>query len=278
MENQLKIPKSLDIFIFSDIYNTVNNAKEWCCNNIPHFTEYQDEAFSIYKPIINDLIDLGKRLQISKSDISAIWTEIGAIVDEETGAKMRALMGRWVNNASYHELIAFILGYLKLGTSIDSNNGIKKVSKDLGLLGDNLEENEDKIEQIFIPCAICLTWCLLIETGIAADKGLRENKMYMPETLKIVVAIDKISRYKIESNASENIINRQLMFKTMFDILINNNARYEGKRPHESEITYMITIKNALERIGVDPAEFVYRALDNNREDWGLFAFLTGNM
>lgn len=280
MEEQITIPKALDIFVYSDMYNNINNAKEWCCSNIPHFTEYMDDAFSIYIPIVNDLIELGKKLQISKADIHAIFTEIGANVDEETGNKMRALMGRWVNNASYNELIAFLLGYLKLGINciIDHKKGIDRVSKELGLLSDSLEEGVDGEEQLLIPCAICLTWCLLIETGIAAEKGLRENKIYMPETLKIIIAIDKISRCPVNHYSKKNEKNMHDMFRAMFDILINNNSRYAGKRPHESEITYIIVIKNALKRIGIDPTDYVYRALDNGREDWSLFAFLSDNI
>ena len=265
----IPIPEALEIYVHSDIYSGDNERRgsvtmDWCNNHVPHFAEDKVKYNDIYKPVVYALIEIGKKLQIVKEDIKAIWTEIGAIVDEETGTKMRAIMGRWVNNCHYKAVVDFLLGYMKL--SVDSPNNAKIVSKELGLL------EEDGSENLVVPCAICLTWCLLIETGVAADKGIHDNKLYMPETLETVISIDKLSR----SHAYDKK-NIELIFRTMFDILINNNARYGGKRPHESEITYMIVVKNALKRIGVDPTDYVYRALDHG-QDWSLFAFITENI
>ena len=262
--DSVKINKALDLFVFSDLYDNGFNAKAWCIDNIPNFSEYKDEPKAIFKPIVNALIETGKKLQIVRADITALFTEIGAMVDEETGHKSRALIGRWVNNASYEEVVAFLLGYLKL--AVVYGEGVDKVSKELEL------SNDDGREELVVPCAISLMWCLLIETGVAAEKGLKENTLYMPSTLKIVIAIDKLSRIKTYDHQV-----MRLIFGTFIDVLLNNHARYNGKRPHESEITYMVVVKNAFKRLGLDLSNYVYRTLDG-RDDWALFAFLTDNI
>ena len=270
-EKDFVIPAALEIYVHSDIYNHDNSsnrgsiAEDWCKNHVPYFAEDKEAFPDVYKPIETALIEVGKKLGITRKDVQAIWTEIGANVTEEIGAKMRSLMGRWVNNCTYKALVDFLLGYLKL--SVDMSLRTHNVSKELDLL------EEDGTENLVVPCAICLSWCLLIETGVAAEKGIHDNKLYMPETLETVISIDKLSRTK-----GYNEKNMKKIFRTMFDILINNNQRYDGKRPHESEITYLIVVKNALKRIGVDPCEYVYRALDNDRQDWSLFAFITENV
>lgn len=270
---ETNLPKIIDLFVYSDLFNTTKTAEEWCCNNVPFFNENNDGSpYAITKPVSEALIELGKKLDIKKEDIAAIFTEIGANVDEENGAKMRAVVGRWVNNAGYDEVVAFLLGYLKL--SVVSSYNTEQTAKALGLL------EEDGSENLVVPFTICVAWCLLIETGMAADKGLKDNTVYMPTTLPVVVAIDKMSRIECKSKVvTAGYTNLCTIFRTFMDIFINNHNRYQGKRPHESEITYMVVVKNALKRIGVDPSEFVYRALDNkDNQDWGLFAFLTDNV
>ena len=257
---------AVNIFVYSDLYENIEAAVEWCCNNIPHFTEYTSQTSAIHKPIVVELVEIGKKLQIVKEDITAIFTEIGATVDEETAHKIRAIMGRWVGNASYDDLVGFLLGYLKLASTENMAFYADDVTKKLGLMSDEETEN------LIVPCSICLMWCMLIETGVAAEKGMKDNTTYMPSTLKTVIAIDKISRSKYHDKTNTSTI-----FGVFMDVVLNNIARYEGKRPHESEITYAIVIKNALKRIGTDPANYVYRALDG-KEDWSMFAFLTENI
>lgn len=257
---------AVSIFVYSDLYENTEAAIEWCCNNIPHFTEYTLPSSAIYTPIVDGLVEIGKKLQIVKEDITAIFTEIGANVNEETAHKIRAIMGRWVNNASYDDLIGFLLGYLKLASTEDAAFNADDVAKKLELMTDGETEN------LIVPCAICLIWCMLIETGVAAEKGTKDNTVYMPATLKTVIAIDKISRSRRHDKTNTSTI-----FGVFMDVILNNIARYEGKRPHESEITYAIVIKNALKRIGIDPANYAYRALDG-KEDWSMFAFLTDNI
>ena len=263
------LPKALNIFIYSDLYDSDINAREWCCENVPHFTDPggpKDQPFGIYDPIINDLTEVGKKLDITKADIQAIFTEIGANVNEETAHKTRALFGRWVQNDSYDHVLGFLLGYLRL--AVQHSAGIRIVSQNLNLL------EEDGQENLVVPCAIALAWCLLIETGVAADKGLRDNTTYMPGTLDVVISLDKLSRITKQHNTK----NLENIFRTLMDVFVNNYIRYGGKRPHESEITYTVVTKNACKRVGIDPCDFVYRALDNDREDWALFAFLTENV
>lgn len=273
---EYKIPDVLEIYTHSDIYNGSKEDRgaksvDWCNNHIPHFAEDKEKYPDAYKPVQEALIEVGKNLKIGKNDIKAIFTEIGATVNEEVGAKIRAIIGRWVNNSSYRAVTVFLLAYMKL--SVDKPEYVLTVSKELGLL------EEDGTENLTIPCAICLTWCLLIETGVAAEKGIHDNKIYMPETLETVISLDKLGRDKevFMSKNFDGFKNLDTIFRTMFDILINNNARYGGKRPHESEITYLIVVKNALKRIGDDPCDYVYRALDHG-QDWSLFAFLTDNI
>lgn len=269
------LPAIIDLFVYSDLFN-LNSEKamiEWLTSNVPFFNEnYDGSKQALFKPVADALIELAKPMDIQKVDITAIFTEVGANVDEENGAKMRALVGRWVNNSHYEDVIGFLLGYLKL--AIYSKTNANYVAKELGLL------EEDASENLIIPFAICVIWCLLIETNIAVEKGMRENANYMPETLKQVIAIDKLSRITEKHwEASDDAVPIRTIFRTFMDILINNHNRYAGKVPHQSEITYMIVAKNGYKRVGGDPTDFVYRTLDvANFEDWGLFTFLTDNI
>lgn len=275
MADKKALPKIIDLFVYSDLFNleTRGSMFAWLTDNVPFFNEnYDGSKQALFKPVADALIELAKPMDIQKADITAIFTEIGANVDEENGAKMRALIGRWVNNSAYTDVIGFLLGYLKL--AVCSKVNAEYVARELGLMEDDATEN------LTIPCAICLIWCLLLETNIAVEKGARENSNFMPETLAQVIAIDKLSRIdKKHWEASGDAAPIWTIFKTFMDVLINNHNRYAGKIPHQSEITYMIVVKNGYKRVGGDPTVFVYRALDvANFEDWGLFTFLTDNI
>jgi hypothetical protein len=125
---------------------------------------------------------------------------------------------------------------------------------------------------------------MLIETGVAAEKGIRDNQSYMPETLEPMIAIDHMSRMKITVDESLGGLldkakqNRFDIFKCLTEIFIANICRYgTEKHPHESEHAYLTIAKEGFKRVGGDPALFSYRCIDGNNQNWNLFFFLTMN-
>ena len=213
--------------------------------------------------IIDEIISIGKKMEIVQEDATAIFTEIGANVNEENGHKMRAILGRWVNNADYKNVLLFLLGCKKLNVLHFSNypDRITKLTSELGLETD-----------LTVMCTIAFAWCMLIETGVAAEKGARDNTVYMPETLEPMIFVDHLSRIK------ENVDKEQMyrFFKCLMEIFIDNMLRYvDGKTPHESDHAYLAITKEGYKRIGHDPAVFAYRCLDYGRQNWNLFFYLT---
>ena len=234
----MEVPKNLNLFVNS------------------HYNELSED-------IIQEIIGIGKKMEIVQADVTAIFTEIGANVTEENGHKMRAILGRWVKNSDYKNVLLFLLGCIKL--NVLYFNGFpyrkSKITSELGLETD-----------LTVMCAVAFAWCMLIETGIAAEKGLRDNTTYMPETLEPMIFVDHLSRIKENVNEEE----RFRFFKCLMEIFIDNIMRYEeNKQPHESDNAYLAIAKEGYKRIGHDPADFAYRCLDHNKQNWNMFFYLT---
>ena len=216
--------------------------------------------------VFNSIIEIGKLMDIKHEDITAIFTEIGVNVNEEIGYKIRAILGRWVKNAEYENVLCFLIGYMKVSAL---ENDTKRI--DDGLCIADTESN------ISIACAIAFAWCMLIETGVATEKGLKDNKSYMPETLKPMIAIDGLSRLEIVKRTENH--RRYTIFKALVEIFINNINRYciANTQPHESDHAYLSITKECFKRVGGNPAMFAYRCVDDGIQNWNLFYFLTMN-
>lgn len=268
---------TLSLFVDSDL----TDVREWvrCINEHEQDTSKHistdgnigEMRRNVIAYLTSNLDAIAEEMDIKKEDLSAIIKEIAFIVNEETAIKARAIIGRWICNAGWPKVIAYLRGTIKL--YIYGRTPQFKGDYEFG----------DTAVTVSI---ICLCWSMLIESGVCVEKEIQDNAHYMPETLSNLIFIDRISRklnlpgnYHL-SLCKEISQTKQYQYRVLNEIftffLEDINRFDDNHQPHQSNIAYVSTARAAFKRVGGDPSNFVYRCLDNG-QNWSLFQFLTAD-
>lgn len=255
--------KELSLFTNSMYYEKTISKKSL---SIP---AEQEEKFKFINTCMNQIAISFKDADITKEDLDALCFEIGMDITEENAHKARAVIGRWLTKIEFTDLYALMEGIIKFGCLSDTTFQYGRTFTQFVTNELHLGSNEAPYNLV-LPACLVIGWCMIIESGVAATHGEKENKTVMPSTMERCIFIELLG-HNVFLFRKERLVEA---LGTLFNFFINNINRIGNNQPHPSEAAYLTCSKRALVAAGGDPYDFIYRATDNNNQNWNLFSFI----
>lgn len=250
---------------------------------------------NVIEESMNEICRIAEKSDWKSADVKAIISEVGYNICEEAALKARAIIGRMIRNCSFGEFYLMVSGIIKLNcylwqgnlTALKERIFKKEATSTLGLD----EAFISTIPDLAPACILLLAWAMLIEVGTCKEIEEETKKYAFPSTLSQCIFLNNLvhqNKWFLVDERPSNLRtfedHRHVVKETLgmfLDFFIQNINRAElfvdGKNlsPHQSEVSYLTTVKLAYQKIGGDPNNYIYHCLDHDRQNWSLFSYLT---